>query len=137
MAAPRSDPDDDVPSQNERWNMPIEVIGWHAQSRSHAWSPPTDLYETDECYIVRMEIAGLREQDFSVKLDKARLVISGIRSDEPGRRAYHQMEVRFGEFSTAIALPGPVDGDGARAEYEDGFLQVILPKSSSAATTES
>jgi len=38
------------------------------------------------------------------------------------------MEIRFGKFSTAASLPGPVNMDQARAEYKDGFLTVVIPK---------
>ena len=70
----------------------------------------------------------MRDQDFSVTLENNYLVINGIRPDVPERRAYHQMEIRFGEFSTVVALPGPVDSDNATAEYTDGFLVVTLAK---------
>jgi HSP20 family protein len=104
----------------------LHAVSW--QVRSHIWSPPTDEYETAEAYIVRVEIAGMREDDFEVFLENNMLLISGSRPDLPERRAYHQMEIRFGKFATAIDIPGPVDVDRASAEYKDGFLIVILPK---------
>ena len=61
-------------------------------------------------------------------LENNTLLISGSRPDLPERRAYHQMEIRFGKFSTAIDIPGPVNVDDAFAEYKDGFLLVKLPK---------
>ena len=98
------------------------------QIRSNVWSPPTDEYETDDAYLVRVEIAGMREDDFEVTLENNILIISGARIDLPERRAYHQMEIHFGKFATAISVPGPVDLEQAKAEYRDGFLTVILPK---------
>jgi HSP20 family protein len=112
----------------EKRRMLLETIGWQVRFQSHAWSPPTDLYETEDAYIVRVEIAGMRQQDFSVKLENNFLVIGGARSETPERRAYHQMEIRFGEFSTVVGLPGPVNTENSTAEYEDGFLIVTLPK---------
>jgi HSP20 family protein len=106
----------------------VEAISWHARAQSHVWSPPTDLYETENTYVVRVEIAGMHNQDFSVILENNFLTISATRPDTPERRAYHQMEVRFGEFSTVVALPGTVDAEMSSAEYEDGFLIVTLPK---------
>jgi HSP20 family protein len=104
----------------------LHAVSWHV--RSNLWSPPTDGYETDDAYIVRVEIAGMREDDFDVVLENNTLLISGSRPDLPERRAYHQMEIRFGKFSTAIDIPGPVNVDDAFAEYKDGFLLVKLPK---------
>jgi HSP20 family protein len=115
-------------AQPEKQRMIIEAMGWQVRMQSHVWSPPTDLYEIETGYVVRVEIAGMRLQDFSVQLDDNYLVISGSRPDKPERRAYHQMEVRFGEFSTVVAIPGPIDSELASAEYDDGFLVVSLPK---------
>ena len=78
--------------------------------------------------MVRVEIAGMREDDFEVLLENNTLLISGSRPDLTERRAYQQMEIRFGKFSTALHLPGPVNIELARAEYKDGFLTIVLPK---------
>lgn len=102
------------------------ALGW--QVTSGVWSPPTDLFETPAGFVVSVEIAGMRESDFEVLYDNGVLLISGERPDQPERRAYHQMEIHFGKFSTAVALPGPVDLDNALAEYKNGFLVVRLPR---------
>lgn len=104
----------------------LHAISW--QVYSSVWSPPTDLLESEEALVVRVEIAGMKEEDFEVALENNVLLIAGARSDSPERRAYHQMEIRFGKFATSVALPAPVDAESARAEYKDGFLTVTLPK---------
>ena len=98
------------------------------QVRSHVWSPPTDEYENEETYVVLVEIAGMRDNDFEISLENNILLVSGSRPDFLERRAYQQMEIRFGKFETAVQLPGPVDIEQTRAEYQDGFLTIILPK---------
>jgi HSP20 family protein len=94
---------------------------WGIKRRTHTWRPPTDVYETNESYHVRVEIAGMRGADFSVTFDKQTLVIRGMRSDEGSQRAYHQMEIGYGEFET-VKVPD------IEASYVDGFLRVELPK---------
>ncbi len=106
----------------------IQTIGWQIRMRPHAWSPATDLFETETTYIIKVEIAGMRQDDFAVVFDKGQLIVSGVRLDSSARRGFHQMEIRYGEFSTAVAIPGPIKPDEAIAEYEDGFLTVTLPK---------
>ena len=106
----------------------FHAIGW--QVRSNVWSPPTDVYETEERVIVKMEVAGIREEDFEVAVENNILIISGFRPDLNERRAYHQMEIRFGRFEIAIELPVPVEVEKAAAEYKDGFLTINLPKES-------
>jgi len=116
-------------SPNLRQPRTLQALGWQVGIRSYAWSPPTDVYETDECIVVRVEVAGMKEEEFSIQFEKDLLVISGIRTESGERRAYQQMEIRFGEFSAAVQIHAVVDIEHADASYENGFLTVILPKS--------
>ena len=106
----------------------MHAIGWQVGIHSYAWSPPTDVFETDASFIVRLEVAGMRQADFSIDVEDNFLIISGVRSEPPERRTYHQMEIRFGEFSTALEIPAGADVSKAQADYEDGFLNIIMPK---------
>lgn len=101
---------------------------WRNGIRPHIWRPSTDVYETETAIVVRVEIAGMREEDFSISLANRLLSIRGVRPDLPARRAYHQMEIAFGEFSTEVELPGPVLTESVVAEYTDGFLRLEFPK---------
>jgi len=111
-------------------DLPIlpEPSPLRATIHSHTWRPPTDVYETPEEYVVRVEIAGMQDTDFSIVLDARTLSIRGIRSDIPERRAYYQMEIRYGEFSCDVELPGPISAKEIEAYYSNGFLQIRLPK---------
>lgn len=104
-------------------------VSW--QVSSSVWSPPTDAFETEKAYIVRMEIAGMREEEFEVAFENNILSIRGFRPDSPDRGAYHQMEIRSGKFVTTVVVSAAVDVDLATADYKDGFLTVILPKPAS------
>lgn len=104
----------------------LHSVSW--QVKSSVWDPPTDLYETEKAYIVRMEIAGMREENFEVSVQNDILYITGNRPDFSAKRAVHQMEIRSGKFATLINLPGVVDVDRSIAEYKDGFLTITLPK---------
>jgi HSP20 family protein len=105
------------------------TIRW--QVRSNIWSPPTDVYETEQNFVVRVEIAGMREEDFQVTIEEHMLFISGNRPDFGGRRAYHQMEIFSGRFEIGVEITVAVDVDTSTAEYKDGFLTISLPKSQS------
>jgi HSP20 family protein len=104
---------------------------WRITFRSTAWRPPTDVYETEEDIVVRVEVAGMQEDDFTIELDGRFLSIRGIRPDTHERRAFHQMEIQFGEFSSDVELLSPVIAAEVRADYENGFLHVVLPKARS------
>jgi len=89
------------------------------------------VYETEDNYVIKVEIAGMRDEDFEVAFENNILMISGYRSDLNERRAYHQMEIRFGRFELAVEIPNTVNMENATAEYKDGFLRIVLPKSAS------
>lgn len=101
---------------------------WRNGLRSHIWRPATDVFEIEESIVVRVEIAGMREEDFSISLKGNQLTVRGNRPDVLERRAYYQMEISFGEFLTEVNLPGPVLSDHVTAEYIDGFLRLVFPK---------
>ena len=98
------------------------------QVHSSIWTPPTDVYETETGLTVKVEVAGLREEDFEVVVEDQILMIRGVRPDQNERRAYHQMEIRSGKFEIAIGLPSAIDLDEASAEYNQGFLTINFPK---------
>lgn len=119
---PEPDADGDTiesKSSQQQWVMVRHTTVWH---------PPTDVYERHERLIVVVEVAGMRDGEFSVVLDGQRLVISGTRQRVAGPDcAYHQLEIPFGEFRTEVSLPWPVTRDDVIATYRDGFLRVELP----------
>jgi HSP20 family molecular chaperone IbpA len=92
------------------------------------WHPPTDVYETDEQVTVKIEIAGVNEDDFVVRLHGRDLSVRGCRGDPGSKLAYQQMEISYGEFRSHVRLPCDVDEDKARARYDEGFLYVEMPK---------
>ncbi len=104
----------------------LHAVRW--QVDFGVWEPPTDVYETEEFYIVRMEIAGMRGENFEISLLGDTLYIVGARRQAPVKRAVHRMEIRSGEFASAVRLAEAVNLERARVEYQDGFLTVTLPK---------
>lgn len=113
-----------VPDQNEFY-----LVNWRTTTNPHIWHPPTDVYEYEERIEVRIEIAGMKENDFSITLEQNTLRIRGIRPDIGEKRAYHQMEINFGEFLSTVEVLVPIDSDNVRATYTNGYLWINLPKS--------
>lgn len=105
------------------------VRRWVVVRHSTIWHPPTDVYELEDHLVVIVEIAGMRDHDFSVVLHGQRLTISGVRQSPgiPPDGAYHQLEIPYGEFRTEVMLPRPVLSDAVTAEYRDGFLRIEIP----------
>ena len=101
---------------------------WIVCQHVGAWQPPTDFYEDDEAVVVRVEAAGVQSEGFSISLAERRLIVTGTRADGVSKRAYHQMEIHFGEFRAEVHLPWQVEPEAVVATYEDGFLTVRLPR---------
>lgn len=115
------------------WSMPLRPetsnhLHIRVGAQSRLWTPPTDVYETEQDVVVRVEIAGMQKSEFSILLEGNLLTIQGNRPDVAGRRAFHQMEIPFGEFRSQVELHWEIDHTAVRAEYKDGFLVVTLPK---------
>jgi HSP20 family protein len=107
----------------------LSPLGWAAERRNPIWRPPTDVYETEDHIVILVEIAGVQSTDFAVSFANHRLTITGIRHDPgPHHRAYHQLEVRFGEFRVDVDIAAPVTDSAITAEYREGLLRVTLPK---------
>jgi HSP20 family protein len=126
-----SKPGDSHPESERSSDNPyldLDPFNWRLSVRSPAWRPPADIYETEQAFIVRVEIAGMRESDFAIELNGRYLSIRGVRPDPAERRAYHQMEIRFGEFLFEVELPAHIEVDQVQAIYQNGFLRVTLPK---------
>jgi HSP20 family molecular chaperone IbpA len=115
-------------SSEENPVFTVDGQRWRLVNRPHAWRPPTDLYETEQSIVIRIEIAGVKENDFNITLRNQRLLVTGIRSDVSERRSYHQMEIPFGEFAVEIEIPYALKYDQILPIYQDGFLRITLPK---------
>ena len=101
---------------------------WQVAAGSNAWCPPTDVIERERDFLVLVEVAGMQGGKFIITLDERTLVIQGERSSLNEPCSYHQMETGFGTFRTGVELSAPVEAEKVHANYEDGFLKIILPK---------
>lgn len=93
------------------------------------WRPPTDIYETEDAFVVVMDIAGVEPDGFTVTFDAGVLVIAGERVEQAsGRREYHAMEVKVGPFERRFRFTKRVEPASLKATYELGFLEIRLAK---------
>jgi HSP20 family protein len=92
------------------------------------WSPPVDLLETTDAYLVMAELPGVIREDLTISMhDDGRLTIAGVRRERSGEE-YHRVERGHGNFSRTFHLPIPVDADRITADLHDGVLTVSCPK---------
>jgi HSP20 family protein len=95
-----------------------------------SFSPPMDIYETEDQLVVVMEIAGMKADAIQVTFDKDVLSISGSRNEpsSPPKNRLHQMEIDYGRFQRTLRIPFPLKSDDFKATYRQGFLIITVPK---------
>jgi HSP20 family protein len=94
------------------------------------WSPPMDVFDTQEAIVLKAELPGLRSDDLDIEVDDNVLTIRGERKleekVEEGR--YYRLERSYGQFSRSLSLPQGVKADQIAASFNDGVLEVRVPK---------
>lgn len=101
-------------------------------STSAMWSPRVDLAETDDAYHIHVDVPGMRKEDIDISFQNGELTVSGERraetSETDEKRNYMRVERSYGRFYRSFALPNTVDIDKIEANYENGVLNISVPK---------
>lgn len=94
-------------------------------------TPRTDVYHTDKEVIVKCEVPGLSKEDLEVLIEDTYIRLSGQkkRIKTMDNEEIYRSEQFYGRFSRIIPLPSEVQPEKAVAEYKDGILSIIIPKS--------
>jgi HSP20 family protein len=94
------------------------------------WIPAMDLVETNGEFVLRADLPGLTENDVNIELEDNLLTVSGERkSEHEGRKeGYYRVERASGKFSRSLTLPDGVDPEKIDAGFENGVLEVHIPK---------
>jgi len=104
------------------WRLPVEERGW---------MPAVDVFEKEDKFVVKAELPGMKEGDIDVSVVGDTLSIKGEKKTETEikEEGYYRCERSYGSFYRSIPLPSNVDADKIEASFEDGVLEVALPKS--------
>jgi HSP20 family protein len=102
-----------------------------SQMADMPWSPPADLTETDDTYLVHVEVPGMHKDQLKVEVSDREVVITGEIPEQAGGKR-HRSSRRTGQFEYRATLPGDIKTDQVKAELADGVLTVTAPKSEAA-----
>ena len=117
------------------WDPVRDLLGMQERLESlfgggtAGWSPPVDLVEHDDRYVLTIELPGLNRSDVTVEYLEPVLKISGARTMRrccPER--YQQLECGQGAFARSFRFERPVRGDAVTADLAEGVLEVTIPK---------
>jgi HSP20 family protein len=96
------------------------------------WTPLADITEDDREYVIKAELPELKKEDVKVTVENGVLTISGERKFEKEEKKYHRVERGYGSFVRTFALPEDADAEKIKAAFNQGMLEVCLPKNQKA-----
>jgi HSP20 family protein len=102
------------------------------QEAAQAWQPLADLSETDDGYVLEVELPGVKRGDISIEVTGNQLTISGEFKEKEKSGLLRSRTRRVGRFEYRTLLPQEVDADKVTASLAEGVLTVSVPKSATA-----
>ena len=111
------------------WQDRLERLTTH---HSDSWTPPIDVYETEDRYVLAAELPGLAREHIELALEDSRLTIRGKRVDRTAASGttvhFHQVERGHGAFARTFEFGSKIASDAVSADLTDGVLTITLPK---------
>jgi HSP20 family protein len=112
------------------------ALGLHGQPQGSgratatAWAPALDISERKDAYLVTVELPGVEPDDLEITLEDGLLTIQGERhfAHDSTEQQFHRIERRYGAFRRSITLPAQVQAEQIEASFDNGVLQVVVPK---------
>ena len=114
----------------EPWNEMDKFMEDYTPGMPKGFVPAIDIYQTKDTVVVETPLAGVDPENVNISIENDILTMEGSmeKKSEVDEKEYYRKEVRTGHFHRAIALPVSVQGDDAKADFEDGILKISIPK---------
>ena len=139
MAIVRFDPARELDSLQGDMNRLFDRFfdGRAGNGAGRRWIPAMDLVENDDQLVLRADLPGMTEKDIEIEVKDNVLTLSGERRSESEKKGegFHRVERSFGRFQRSLTLPRGVPADSVEAEFENGVLEVRVPKPEEAKPT--
>lgn len=135
MAITRWDPFRDVLALQNRMNSLFQDFT-RGQSDTEdsfttaAFAPPVDIYEDEHKVALKLEVPGMKQDEFDIRVENNTLSIRGERKFEKEEKEenFHRIERRYGSFYRGFTLPNTVNADKINATYDAGVLKIEIEK---------
>jgi HSP20 family protein len=92
------------------------------------WMPVVDIDETDNEFIVKVELPGVEKNDVNVNIENSTLTIRGEKKNSTEDKKRHRVECSYGTFVRSFTLPQAIDTKKVEAKYNKGVLNLTIPK---------
>lgn len=94
-----------------------------------AWAPSAEVTETEDAYLVEVDLPGVKRDDVTIDLIGNDLVVIGELKQKERQGLLRHRTRRTGQFSYRVTLPDSVDADKVDASLDEGVLAIRVPKS--------
>lgn len=112
---------------------PLLATRYQQSDLGYGWSPAVDIRETDDEIVVEAALPGVRKEDVQLEVKDSALVLTGTRKERPASEdGWLRRELPYGQFYRAFGLPGEVKTKEVKASFENGVLEIRLPKAEEA-----
>ncbi len=104
------------------------------RTASPGFDPRVDVAENEKNFVIAAELPGLAKDDFKITVENNTLILEGekkIEKEDKGEN-YTRSERSYGKFSRAFRLTDSVDGGKIKADYKNGILEIVIPKTEKA-----
>ncbi len=104
---------------------------WPATISNEMFTPAVDISETDKSYEFEIELPGMKREDVQIEVNDGILTVSGEKQEEKqeDKKGYKKIERSYGKFERSFSLPADIDDKNISAKFENGLLNISIPKS--------
>ena len=116
------------PFRND-WEKEVEKI-FDTFSRANSFSPACEIRDEEKNFLISIDVPGLSKEELEIEVKDNQLHVSGERKQKSGteKDTVLRSEKRFGKFSRAFSLPQNVNTEAIQARFENGVLEIAIPK---------
>ena len=102
----------------------------HFLAEEKGWAPAIEMFEKEDKFVIKAELPGMKEEDIDISIVGDTLTIKGERKaeSEVKEEDYYCCERSYGSFLRSVMLPANVNAEKIGANFEDGVLEIDLPK---------
>ena len=133
LATLRRDPLSELDQVTERMRRMLDEtfgsFGLQPFQAEAGWTPPVDIEETDDGYVIEAELPGVKEKDVNIEHVGNEISISGEIKERERKGVLRRQTRRVGRFAYRVRLPEHIDADKVDAKLDGGVLTVRVPKS--------
>ncbi len=127
----------DIVRKNSDWFAPVTIDKFvdrffnnHFENDNTTFNPKVDVAENDKAFEIQLAVPGFKKKDINVGLKDGLLSISGERKFEKKdkEKNFYAVQTQYGTFKKSFQLPDSIEEGKIEASYENGILNVIIPK---------